>query len=263
MSDLNVMTFNLRGCVFNDGDNVWSNRALLATTVVREWEPDILGLQEAQEGNLDTFSEALSGYERKDGLRYNNRDPFAWNAVYWKNDRLKLLRSGGFWLSQTPEEFSGDWGTDCIRSAHWLEFETIPGAERVFYLNTHLDHISSEARIEGARLIAGRLRELAGKETPVIITGDFNCGPDSPAYLVFKEQGFRDTHLEAGNSENDEDASTFHGFTGKPSHGKGRIDWILIRGGLKTRNCEIIHQAKPPVYPSDHFPVAAKLRVEG
>jgi exonuclease III len=43
-----------------------------------------------------------------------------------------------------------------------------------------------------------------------------------------------------------------------------RIDWILFADSadtLRALSCEIIHDAQPPVYPSDHYPVVAEFEV--
>lgn len=42
--------------------------------------------------------------------------------------------------------------------------------------------------------------------------------------------------------------------------------WILTKDSAKkklhTTSCEILRDAEPPVYPSDHYPVFAQLSIE-
>lgn len=41
-----------------------------------------------------------------------------------------------------------------------------------------------------------------------------------------------------------------------------RCDWILTRDGacsFKVHSCEVLRDATPPIYPSDHYPVLAEL----
>ncbi|HET7271570.1 MAG TPA: endonuclease/exonuclease/phosphatase family protein [Rubrobacter sp.] len=103
-------------------------------------------------------------------------------------------------------------------------------------VNTHLDHISEPARVEGNSLILRRTEETRKNhgDLPTIITGDFNCRPGTRPYRVFIEDGFVDTFLAAGNEE-DEGAYTFHAFKGAQFTPEdtdkltGRIDWVLVR----------------------------------
>jgi endonuclease/exonuclease/phosphatase family metal-dependent hydrolase len=130
-------------------------------------------------------------------------------------------------------------------------------------LNTHLDHISEQARLEGARLIVARLAQVAAAGEPLVITGDFNCDPGSPPYRVFQEAGFEDT-FQTTQPHDLRDTHTYHGFRGReyplqPGRDE-RIDWILTRG-LRTQDCEIARDGQPPVFPSDHYPVVADVRV--
>jgi hypothetical protein len=42
------------------------------------------------------------------------------------------------------------------------------------------------------------------------------------------------------------------------------VDWIMLRAGqhpIQTTSCTIVHDAEPPVYASDHYPVVAELLV--
>jgi endonuclease/exonuclease/phosphatase family metal-dependent hydrolase len=262
MSNLRVMTFNLRGAVIPDGENIWPHRARFSAEVIRREDPDLIGFQEVQEGNLESYREFLTGYERAKGPQYNNHEPYCYATIFWKPEKLERLDSGGFWLSKTPHEFSGDWGTRYIRSAHWIRFREIDTGIEFVFLNTHLDHISEEARREGSRVIIEQLKVVA-EGLPIIATGDFNSNPGSAAHEVFLGEGFEDVYLAAGNEDSD-DTITFHAFTGEKQSWERRIDWILTRGSngeFGSASCEIVKDARPPLYPSDHYPVQATIRL--
>jgi endonuclease/exonuclease/phosphatase family metal-dependent hydrolase len=119
--------------------------------------------------------------------------------------------------------------------------------------------------------------------TPIV------ADPDKPprnAYDVFIQHGFGDCFVEAGGKDYPPDCSgldddipsfTVHDFEGDRFTGANipevnslsdqiswRIDWILIRDGchhLEAKSCAIIRDAQPPVYPSDHYPVIADIRI--
>lgn len=267
-SRLRVMTFNVRGCYFPDGANAWEHRADLNVATIERAAPDLLGFQETHTGNLKAYNARLPRYWWTAWPEYNNQPPHQWPSIFWDPARLRPRDSGGFWLSETPERFSGSWETDCIRSATWILFECDGG--RLLHLNTHLDHISEQARVEGARLIVARL-DLLQRETgaAAIVTGDFNAPVGSPAYRVFADAGFTDAYVVAGNDDDPDVAFTYHGWEGAAFRGSDdsprRIDWVLTRDGeravLSTVACEILRDATPPVYPSDHYPVVADLEV--
>ncbi len=51
--------------------------------------------------------------------------------------------------------------------------------ERFYFINTHLDHISEAARLQGARMIREFFFPLS---LPLILVGDFNESPDEAVY---------------------------------------------------------------------------------
>ena len=61
---------------------------------------------------------------------------------------------------------------------------------------------------------------------PLILVGDFNESPDETVYREFIHAGQPPSgYLEAGASAAEEEATTQHGFDGRPRG--SRIDWIL------------------------------------
>jgi endonuclease/exonuclease/phosphatase family metal-dependent hydrolase len=259
---MRVMSFNVRGAYWEqDGVNYWPERAELNVATILRHQPDLIGFQELQDGNMAVYEQTLTRYSWSRGPHYGNRAPFEYPAIAWDAARMRLSAVGGFWLSCTPLQHSGDWETACVRSAQWARFQPASGEASFVFLNTHLDHVSEQARIEGARLIVAQLAELAAPGEPVAIVGDFNCDPGTPAYQVFIEAGYADSFRTVGGVEGRE-ALTYHGFRGReyrqPAGRSERIDWILTRG-FGVQSYAILDDADPPRYPSDHYPVLAEL----
>lgn len=267
---LGVMSFNVRGS-FRDAlkKEAWPNRAAANVAVIRRHAPTLVGLQECQRGNLAAYRKHLPHLEQVKGPPYGNSPPHDFNAILFDPRRLRFVERGRFWLSETPGRRSRSWGTRVARSANWVLFRT--GAGPLLHLNTHLDHKSPPARRNGSALIVREIEKLLkhyGTETPVIVTGDFNCRPDSPTYQNFIDAGFVDTFLAAGNRDQSR-VTTFHGFKGReyrdphPERGSRRIDWILLKdtsARVRIVSHEILHgEANSPPYPSDHHPVLARL----
>ena len=267
---LRVMTFNIRGFYHpGDGANQWQHRESLNIDTIRGQAPDLIGVQEAQTGNLKAYHRHLTEYRWMAWPEYGDRPPHEWPAIYWKPQRLQPIDSGGFWLSETPGRHSGSLETDCIRSASWLKFRCIGTGAVIVHLNTHLDHVSERARMEGAQLIRARLRELQSEGAAAIVTGDFNTHPGSSVHTAFVQAGFVDTFTSAGNDDAPARSYTNHGWDGdqftRTNDRPRRIDWILTADGastkLRTQSCAIVRNARPPVYPSDHYPVVADIEV--
>jgi endonuclease/exonuclease/phosphatase family metal-dependent hydrolase len=272
-SPIRVMSFNVRGS-FHDArkKNAWRNRAALNIATIERYAPDVIGLQEAQRGNLGAYHKRLPRYAHIRGPRYGNTAPHDFNTILFDPERLEPLNSGGFWLSETPEKYSRSWKTSVARSATWALFRMLNTDLSFLHLNTHLDHVSAPARQEGSKLIVRRVVEISartGVDPPAIVTGDFNSRPGNRTYRTFIESGFVDTYLAAGN-EDGEGANTFHAFRGAryrdahPGRGPRRIDWIFLKDPkkrLQAKSHRIIHDADEisGLYPSDHYPILAEL----
>ena len=266
---LRVMTFNIRGFYHQyDGPNAWAERAALNIETVRAQGAHLVGVQEAQTGNLKAYDRALTQYHWLAWPEYGNEKPYEWPLILWDPERLRPLDSGGFWLSETPDEHSRSWNTDNIRSCQWIRFRDLATGAEFVHTNTHLDHRSEQARIEGSRLILRRIT-AEHPDAAVIATGDYNDGPGSETYRTWAEAGFRDAHVQAGCADNPAESFTNHGWVGYPfardDDAPQRIDWIMLRDGVSAtidvRSCAIIREAGPVVWPSDHFPVVAELEI--
>lgn len=267
MTPIRVMSFNIRGALKGrDGVNAWDNRASLNVHTVLRHIPDLIGFQELQDGNLDIYRTHLSSYLYIKGPETDNQKPYGYNAIFWNPMRFTMMDAGYFWLSLTPEKYSAAWDTTCIRAVNWVRFHCLDTGFEFIHFNTHLDHESDLARIEGSKLIIRKMKQLRMNNLPIILTGDFNSNPNSSVYRLFLENGFVDTYIASGNM-NTHYAYTFHGFTGRlyslPNNDVGgRIDWILTLDGtqkFQTKTCSILLDHEAPLYPSDHYPVLSEL----
>lgn len=260
-STLSIMTYNIRGAFFNDGINSWPNRKALNVRLLKQHAPDLIGFQEVHQENLAIF-QTNCDYAQHLGTPYNDHEPYQFTTITWNSQRLRKIESGGFWLSETPELHSRSWDTACIRSASWVKLAWLENDLTFLHLNTHLDHVSELARVEGTKLI---LQFLEKVNLPMVVTGDFNCPPASEAYHLFMGHNFKDTFTLSGN----QDARwTYHGYRGQAytphQQDQNRIDWILLRDwdeGVQVISCVVVEDAQPPLYPSDHYPIMARINL--
>lgn len=251
---LRVVSFNVRLPTDSDGANRWDARKDVFVDSVRRLHPDVMGTQELWKIQGDYVVEQLPEY-RWFGQGRRGGDGDEHMGVFYRQDRLKLIESGDFWLSDTPEVVGSiSWNNLYPRMVTWALFEQLGDGRRFYFFNTHLPYRDQDdvARERGATLIGERIAALPA-DIPVVVTGDFNTPPESAAHRVITR------HLQDvwdSGATRSGPAETFHAFSGKADR---RIDWILQRG-WQVQSVATDTQAHDGRYPSDHFPVVTELR---
>ena len=133
----------------------------------------------------------------------------------------------------------------------------VHGEGPAFYVyNVHLDHISQPSREKSVALLLERIGSRDPK-APAVVTGDFNAGESNAAAAAMRTV-FADTFrlLHPDTAE----AGTFNGF--KPGQvGGDKIDFVFVEPGTEVLAAEIVRAARDGRYPSDHFPVSARIRL--
>ena len=259
-SELTVMSFNIRNGRANDGDNSWPNRRALVSGVIRQYDTDIVGLQEAFRFQLDQLARDLPHYsEVGEGRAGGTRDEYS--AILYRTDRFDLLDSGTFWLSDTPDRVSRHWGNALLRICTWAHLKDRNTSEAFYVFNTHFDHRAQIARVNSAKLIRERITDRATND-PVILTGDMNAGEDNPAIAILKAKDgpcpladtFRVLYADA------KQAGTGNGgYKGRVDGAK--IDYVMVSPGIETLEASIDQEPRDGRYPSDHYPVIATVRI--
>ncbi|WP_231700213.1 endonuclease/exonuclease/phosphatase family protein [Aerosticca soli] len=251
---LRVMSFNVRVPVASDGPNRWEARRELFVRTIATARPDLLGTQELHQQQADAILARLPAYAWF-GLDRRGGHTDEHMGLFYRGERLRVLDSGNFWLSDTPDvPGSISWGHPYPRMVTWGLFEDRACGRRFYAFNTHLPYRDEDeaARVKGAQAILARLAALP-PDVPVVLTGDLNAEPDSPTYAHLAGN-LRDARAIASRVEGPE--KTFHDFTGVPNR---RIDYIFVRGFRVDRYATLTgHEGAR--YPSDHFPVMAELR---
>lgn len=262
---LSVMSFNIRYGTANDGENHWSRRREMLFDVIREQNADLVGLQEALASQIDEIVAAVPAYAVVGVGRDDGRARGEFSAILFRRDRFRVADSGTFWFSDTPAvPGSKSWGNTITRISTWARFVDRDGSA-FWHFNLHLDHQSQPSRERSTELLFQRITARAIPAEPVIVTGDFNVGEGnvaihtlignpatSAAPLV---DTFRVRHPDA------KEVGTFNGFAfGKTTGDK--IDYVLVEPGTQVIDAAIIRTSRNDRYPSDHFPVVARVRLK-
>ena len=169
---LRVMSFNVRYPAKDDGPNRWEVRQDILARTIRLKNPDLMGTQELFYIQGEFIVQSLPEYEWFGNSRRGNRED-EHMGVFYKRSKLRVIESGNFWLSETPEAAgSQGWGASLPRMVTWALFEMKASGKRFYYYNTHFHHTADAtlARANSAKLIASRIAALP-KEVPLILTG--------------------------------------------------------------------------------------------
>lgn len=176
----------------NPGDvekgNSWPQRLPVIAGLIRFHEFDVLGTQEAFHNQLVDLQKLLPNYAYTGCGRDDGKDAGEHAAIFYRKDKFTLLECGNFWLSQTPEKPGKGWDADLPRICTWAKLRQTEGGGVLFVFNTHFDHRGVQARLESAKLIVARIKEIA-RDEPVILTGDFNVDQTSESYRSLHDSG--------------------------------------------------------------------------
>jgi endonuclease/exonuclease/phosphatase family metal-dependent hydrolase len=250
---LRVMSFNVRTPVDTEPGRRWDDRRDAMVALLRAQHPDVVGTQELVQKQGDYLVEHLPGY------RWFGRDRRGGNGdehmgVLYDTAKLKVIESGDFWLSDTPDVAGSiTWGNLFPRMVTWALFERVGNGQRFYLLNTHLPYRDEDEpqRVKGAQAIVARLKTLHDG-VPVVVTGDFNSEPGSETYRTFTA-ALGDARTLAGTVEGPR--LTFQNFSTTPST---ELDWILVRG-FTVKDFVTLDDRPGGVLPSDHYPVRVDL----
>lgn len=254
------MSFNIRLASVDDGENHWNIRKDKVKDLIYYYEADFVGLQEAQKPQIEYLLENNSIYSFLGKPRTDDANA-EFSCIFYLKNKYKVLEQNTFWLSENPEKSGKSWDAAYPRILTYALFEDFKTKKKIWVLNTHFDHVGVIARQKSAEIILEKIKSLQKKKNvPVILTGDFNSVESD----VWMTPLFENLQEARSNSLTKPyaDKATWNGFNfnQKPTE---QIDFIFSSKNntkvLKYRTITDFYQYK---YPSDHFPVLAKIQLK-
>ena len=286
---LKVMSFNVQT---ENGTQVnFDLRAEMLRDLLDELQPDSIGMQEVTTGwiyRMDTFafnnSYAGVGEGRTPGGEAS--------SIYYRKDKLELVGSGTFWLSETPDVMGSSLpNANYPRICTWAHLRDKATGFEYIHVNTHLDHNGNNSSSDGKSIRTTQVRVMLEylqklPDVPMVLTGDFNQAKTTSEdvnYAMFKnilgESTFTSSTGEkiTGNfSEARADAAdtvspdawasmTKYWDEGSTSYNPAKkpIDYVFYTtedfDAMVYRN---IHYHRDGVYMSDHLPQYCELHVK-
>lgn len=202
-SNLIIMSFNVRGSNLDSKNTTkWQSRRQVALEMINLYNPDIIGLQEPQRNQLETF--------KQNG--YNSYGKFIPTSILYNKTKYNMIDGNTLWLSKTPNiQHSTSWDASQERTLTWIlviesddnnncngdtqqqcnlnDIDKINKGYLIF--NTHLDHIGENSRMESCLVIKDIIHEISSikykNKFPVFLTGDFNAAKYSNVWQCFTE----------------------------------------------------------------------------
>ncbi len=251
---ITVATYNLRYNTSNDGINAWPNRKEMVKGLVSFHEFDIFGTQEGLRMQLDDIAE-LQNFAFLGGGRDDGKQAGEHSAIFYRKDRFKVLKSGDFWLSETPDVPGKGWDAKCCnRICSWAKFKDLKTKKDFYFFSVHFDHQGVEARRQSGKLMVKKIQEIA-KDAPVICVGDFNSTPDTEQ--IKEMQTILNDAQKVSAMPPYGPEGTFNAFKFDAPM-KTRIDYIFVDKKISVLKYGVLTDSKEQRYPSDHQPVVIK-----
>ena len=254
-NELRVMSCNVRCISPTDlGKKSWFYRADLIMQGVQKEQPSVIGFQEVTKWHYSYLCDTLGMYDSV--ITYRD-DAFNSEGcpIFYRSDIYTLIDKGSFWLSETPDVMSKSWGAQFNRVCSYVILkDNATGTEFVVF-NTHLSHVSDEARINGIQVVLDKIKEFGS--LPAVLMGDLNAEEDSQTYKS-ATVNFLDTKYQ---TENTMTSCTYQAWGEQLD--KNCIDYILVsKTGFKTNSYKVVTDTYDGVYSSDHFPLSVSLSFE-
>ena len=250
----NLATFNVRCLTAADtGDRAWAARLPRIVQVVRDRGFDVFGVQEARKVQRDELLAALPGWalvgENATGGPHGEGD-----YILFATNRFACVKTDTFWLSETPRTpGSRSWNSKCTRVCTLAVLRDLRTGRTLRYYNTHLDHRSKPARVEGMKVILSEIGACPPGDA-VVLTGDLNSPQLAdvlPADAPLKDSFFLSETPREGP------ANTLHCYRDKAY---SRIDYVLVSDGLRVLRHVTCDDRPGGKFPSDHDAVLVRLK---
>ena len=248
--DISVVSLNVL-TASNAQKNQQAEREPRIADFVATYQPYSLGVQECEifwRMRLDTV---LTGYARAQEVTSVTK-----NYIYYRTDKLKVVDSGVFWLSETPEQSSKGFGSSFYISCCWAIFESLENGSRYVHMNTHLDVNSEEIREKELTVLLPKMEEFINEGYAVVLTGDFNSLENSVIYSTVITAGVQSSRYLTINTTS---MGTFNDLKDVTPY-EGPIDYCFVNDEINVCKYSIIDKYSGG-FMSDHNALYVEMMI--
>ena len=250
--ELDIISFNIRCCDDKNGNSI-EERAPRLNKIISQYEPDLIGLQEYRpkwEEHIDKYF----GDKYEVFAKYRAESEKEASPILWRKDKFECIKTGYFWLSDTPDVESKGWDErfDCFRMCVYVLLREKQSGKMFVFMNTHFG-IGDDGQIKSVKLIEEYFKKFSSY--PAFIVGDFNMTPDCVGYAAMTDK-FIDVNAATTNDL----GITYHGYYSEGINGM-HIDYCFIDETIIPVSQKIIDDTVDGMFPSDHYGLYIKIEI--
>jgi len=240
-----------------ESGNGWNIRKYPLAELIARHKFDIVGTQEGTTKQLEELKQLLPAFDFV-AHPYGGPQGTSHNcATYYNSEKFKVIETGVFWFSETPDTPSIGWDASDQRICQWIKFADNETKKQFYFFNGHFYWRNHVAKENSGPLLVRKIDDIAG-QNPVIAVGDYNSEPHTKQVLAIKER-LSDTYDVTISERMGPEGTSFSGgvFEGEP---KWRIDYIFISRHFTAKDYLVLDDKyNNKKYPSDHLPVTSLL----
>ena len=258
-NEVKILSFNVRlDTTETDTNNNWPKRKQACVDLIKDQEPCLIGFQEAKYTSQWLYlKEQLKdeydgwGLNRDTGTESGSGEVM---GILYNKSKVQKIDGGTFWLSETPDVCSIGWDAACKRTATWGIFRHIATGLQFLYINTHLDHKGTEARVKGLEQLAAYFQKHSA--SIAFLSGDMNVESTHSAFGVLSS--FMSNTRDVAPKDHTDKNTTYNAYSDSKY---SVIDHIYCTKTLKVVEYHTVNENYGVPYVSDHYPIYAIIKL--
>lgn len=256
---MKIVSFNLHGAQVDRDGHGLSQRINRLKEILVPKKADIYFFQECIK---DMFN-AMRDTFKENYIVYNSyMGDFMDTTVLWNKEKYTCIKTGYFWLSDTPEEYSRSWD-NFYRYCCYVSLKEKATGKCFTCVSVHVG-LREETQQNSVKAICDYATKIT--EFPTIIAGTFNAKPDSNAYNTMCEK-----YVDVNSVTAKDYSVTYHKF--EPElWADDHVDYCFVSKDIKPVSYRIINDRYPQIkgkypvkykhrYPSDHYGIECEIEV--
>jgi len=240
---IRVMTYNIHSCVGMDG----KIRPERVARVINQFDPDVVAVQE-----VDFHRPRTGGHDQAQVIAYHLRMNHVFEAMFEeKKERYGIAIFSKYPLEVIKAGYLTEAGPGIGREARgaiWARIE-LGGRSTFHFINTHFGLRPAERALQAQELLGASWLGAIPRDEPVILCGDFNCGPKSTVFRRL-QQDFSDCQWSLREVKPKATFTSVNPFL--------RLDHVFVSAHFRVKSVEV-PRTPTAVVASDHLPVCVEL----
>lgn len=238
------------------GDRDWENRKVGYFKMINTMQPDVFGVQEAENIQLRHILENCDGYSyvgvgRTDGAKNGES-----TAIFYLDEKFEVENWGTKWSSATPDvvgSFFVENEDRQPRTSTWAIIVEKETGKKFFHINIHTS-LYEASQAKEVELFLEIIKEKCPAGLPVILTGDWNL-EETDSIMKPINDAYKSARQTATKTDN---ILTFHWWGSSSTMSKNQhLDHVFYSGFEKPLRFRTLNMQWEGYWISDHHPVYA------